>query len=45
MEHQTDRQIGAACSDVVVKRELSCKAKFSIYQLIYVPTLTYGNFG
>ncbi len=27
----------------VVKRELSWKAKLSIYQSIYVPTLTYGH--
>lgn len=28
---------------VVVKRELSGKAKLSIYQWIYVPTLTYDH--
>ena len=28
---------------VVVKKELSQKAKLSIYQSIYVPTLTYGH--
>lgn len=28
---------------VVMKRELSIKAKLSIYQLIYVPTLTYPH--
>ncbi|MDF4350667.1 hypothetical protein P3435_23365 [Vibrio parahaemolyticus] len=28
---------------VVVKRELSQKAKLSIYLSIYVPTLTYGH--
>ena len=28
---------------VVVKRELSQKAKLSIYRPIYVPTLTYGH--
>ncbi|XDV25050.1 hypothetical protein PO909_029047 [Leuciscus waleckii] len=28
---------------VVVKKELSCKAKLSIYRSIYVPTLTYGH--
>uniref|UniRef100_A0A3P9DJT6 Sodium/hydrogen exchanger 9B2 n=1 Tax=Maylandia zebra TaxID=106582 RepID=A0A3P9DJT6_9CICH len=28
---------------VVVKRELSVKAKLSIYRSIYVPTLTYGH--
>ncbi len=26
-----------------VRKELSCKAKLSIYQSIYVPTLTYGH--
>lgn len=29
----------------VVKRELSVKARLSIYQLNYVPTLTYGHMG
>ena len=28
---------------VVVKRELSQRAKLSIYQLIYIPTLPYGH--
>ena len=28
---------------VVVKRELSQKAKLSIYRSIYIPTLTYGH--
>ena len=28
---------------VVVKRELSWKAKLSIYQSIYIPTLTCGH--
>lgn len=28
---------------VAVKRELSIKAKFSIYWSIYAPTLTYGH--
>ncbi len=28
---------------VVMKKELSCKAKLWIYQSIYVPTLTYGH--
>ncbi|KAL0153242.1 hypothetical protein M9458_051417, partial [Cirrhinus mrigala] len=28
---------------VVVKKELSCKAKLSIYRSLYVPTLTYGQ--
>ena len=41
MEREIDRQIGAASAvmhgSVVVKRELSRKAKLSIYQSIYVP--------
>ncbi|KAK3520361.1 hypothetical protein QTP70_023832, partial [Hemibagrus guttatus] len=28
---------------VVVKKELSRKAKLSVYQSIYIPTLTYGH--
>ena len=50
MEREIDRRIGAASAvmrtlhrSVVVKRELSQKAKLSIYQLIFVPTLTYGH--
>ena len=50
MEHENDRRIGAAAAvmqslyrSVVVKKELSRKAKLSIYRLIYVPTLTYGH--
>ena len=50
LEHETDRQISAAAAvmrslyrSVVVKRELSRKAKLSIYRSIYVPTLTYGH--
>ncbi|KAK3555566.1 hypothetical protein QTP86_022023 [Hemibagrus guttatus] len=50
MDHEIDRQIGAAAAvmwsmyrSVVVKKELSRKAKLSIYQSIYVPTLTYGH--
>ncbi|KAI3361665.1 hypothetical protein L3Q82_002028 [Scortum barcoo] len=50
MEREMDKWIGAAsavlrtlvCS-VVVKRELSQKAKLSIYWSIYIPTLTYGH--
>jgi len=45
-----DRRIGAASAvmralyrSVVVTRELSRKAKLSIYRSIYVPTLTYGH--
>ncbi|KAK3543057.1 hypothetical protein QTP70_010553 [Hemibagrus guttatus] len=50
MDREIDRQIGAAAAvmrsmywSVVVKKELSQKAKLSIYQSIYVPTLTYGH--
>uniref|UniRef100_A0A669C209 Reverse transcriptase domain-containing protein n=1 Tax=Oreochromis niloticus TaxID=8128 RepID=A0A669C209_ORENI len=49
-EPEIDRRIGAAAAVmrtlhrfVVVKRELSVKAKLSIYRSIYVPTLTYGH--
>ncbi|KAK0137077.1 hypothetical protein N1851_026739 [Merluccius polli] len=48
MEREMDRRIGAASAvmramyrTVVMKRELSRKSKLSIYQSIYVPTLTY----
>ncbi|KAK3575378.1 hypothetical protein QTP86_025782 [Hemibagrus guttatus] len=50
MDREVDRRIGAAAAvmrsmyqSVVVKKELSQKAKLSIYQSIYVPTLTYGH--
>ncbi|KAK3550678.1 hypothetical protein QTP70_002404 [Hemibagrus guttatus] len=50
MDREIDRQIGAVAAvmqsmywSVVVKKELSQKAKLSIYQSIYVPTLTYGH--
>ncbi|TWW59340.1 hypothetical protein D4764_06G0008700 [Takifugu flavidus] len=50
MEQEIDRRIGAASAvmrtlhwSVVVKRELSRKAKLSVYWLIFVPTLTYGH--
>ncbi|KAK3527969.1 hypothetical protein QTP86_013084 [Hemibagrus guttatus] len=50
MDREIDRWIGAAAAVmrsmyrfVVVKKELSRKAKLSIYQSIYVPTLTYGH--
>ncbi|XP_076876507.1 uncharacterized protein LOC143525918 [Brachyhypopomus gauderio] len=50
MEREIDRRIGAASAvmqslyrSVVVKKELSQKAKLSIYRSIYVPTLTYGH--
>ncbi|KAL4005315.1 hypothetical protein ACER0C_005028 [Sarotherodon galilaeus] len=49
-EPEIDRRIGAATAvmrtlhrSIVVKRELSVKAKLSIYRSIYVPTLTYGH--
>ncbi|KAK3528214.1 hypothetical protein QTP86_026677, partial [Hemibagrus guttatus] len=49
-DREIDRRIGAAAAvmrpvyqSVVVKKELSRKAKLSIYQSIYVPTLTYGH--
>ncbi|KAK3527697.1 hypothetical protein QTP86_034170 [Hemibagrus guttatus] len=50
MDRDIDRQIGAAAAvmwsmyrSVVVKKELNRKGKLSIYQSIYVPTLTYGH--
>ncbi|KAK3506799.1 hypothetical protein QTP70_028368, partial [Hemibagrus guttatus] len=51
MDREIDRRIGAAAAvmrsmyrSVVVKKELSQgKGKLSIYQSIYVPTLTYGH--
>ncbi|KAK3528564.1 hypothetical protein QTP70_002809 [Hemibagrus guttatus] len=50
MDREIDRRIGAAAAvmrsmyrSVVVKKELSQKAKLSIYQSIYVPNLTYGH--
>ncbi|KAK3510619.1 hypothetical protein QTP70_011885 [Hemibagrus guttatus] len=50
MDREIDRRIGAAAAvmrsmyrPVVMKKELSRKAKLSIYQSIYVPTLTYGH--
>ncbi|TKS65499.1 putative uncharacterized transposon-derived protein [Collichthys lucidus] len=50
MEREIDWQIGAASAvmqtlhrSVAVKKELSRKAKLSIYQSIYVPTLIYGD--
>ena len=50
MEREVDRRIGAASAvmralrrSVLVKRELSRKAKLSVYWSIYVPTLTYGH--
>ncbi|KAK3530227.1 hypothetical protein QTP86_020143, partial [Hemibagrus guttatus] len=50
MDHEIDRRIGAAAAvmrsmyrSVVVKKELSRKAKLSIYQSIYAPTLIYGH--
>ncbi|KAK3523553.1 hypothetical protein QTP70_002456 [Hemibagrus guttatus] len=50
MDREIDRRIGAAVAvmrsmyrSVVVKKELSRKAKLSIYQSIYFPTLIYGH--
>ncbi|KAK3569880.1 hypothetical protein QTP86_006752 [Hemibagrus guttatus] len=50
MDREIGRRIGAAAAvmrsmyrSVVVKKELSRKAKLSIYQSIYAPTLTYGH--
>jgi len=50
MEREIDRRIGAAAAvkqalyrTVLVKRELSRKAKLSIYWSVYVPTLTSGH--
>ncbi|KAK3547561.1 hypothetical protein QTP86_024709 [Hemibagrus guttatus] len=50
MDREIDRWIGAAAAvmrsmywSVVVKKELSRKVKLSIYQSVYVPTLTYGH--
>ncbi len=50
VEREFDRQICAASAvmrsmyrSVVMKKELSCKAKLSIYRSIYIPTLTYGH--
>jgi len=50
MEQEMDRRIGAPSAVmrvlyrfIVVKRELSRKAKLSIYRSIYVPSLTYGH--
>ncbi|KAK3528698.1 hypothetical protein QTP70_009961 [Hemibagrus guttatus] len=50
MDCEIDRRIGAVAAvmrsmsrSVVVKKELSRKAKLLIYQSIYVPTLTYDH--
>ena len=50
MEREIDGRIGAASAvlralrrSVVVKKELSQKAKLCIYWSIYVPILTYGH--
>ena len=52
MEREIGRRIGAAGAvlrslyrTVVTKRELSRKAKLSIYRSIFVPILTYGHEG
>ena len=50
MGREIDRRIGAASAvmralrrSVMARRELSRKAKLSVYQLIFVSTLTYGH--
>ena len=50
MELEMDRWIGAASGvlpalyrSIMVKKELSRKAKLSIYHSIYFPTLIYGH--
>ncbi|KAK3564249.1 hypothetical protein QTP86_012027 [Hemibagrus guttatus] len=50
MDREIDRRIGAAAAlmrsmylSVVLKKELSQKAKLLIYQSIYVSTLTYSH--
>ena len=50
MEHEMDSWFGAAsavmralCRTVVVKRELSPKAKLLLDQSVYSPTLNYGH--
>ena len=52
MEREMSRRIGAAGAVlqslyriVVTKRELSQKAKLSVFRAIFVPTLTYGHDG
>ncbi|KAK3509084.1 hypothetical protein QTP70_020296 [Hemibagrus guttatus] len=37
------KKVACTLQSVVVKKELSRKAKLSIYQSIYIPTLTYGH--
>ncbi|XP_042278774.1 uncharacterized protein LOC121904981 isoform X1 [Thunnus maccoyii] len=50
IEHEDDRQISAASAlmqalyfAIVVKKELTQRAKLLIYLLVYVPTLTYAH--
>ncbi|KAL3051872.1 hypothetical protein OYC64_001989 [Pagothenia borchgrevinki] len=52
MEREMGRRIGAAGAvlqslyrTVVTKKELSQKAKLSVYRAIFVSTLTYGHEG
>ena len=49
MEREMGRSIGAVLQSlyrtVVTERELSQKAKLSVYRDILVPTLTYGHEG
>ena len=47
---EVSRRLGQAAAvmrslyrTVVVKRELSYKAKLSVYRLVYIPTLTCGH--
>jgi len=49
-DNEISRRLGQAAAvmqslsqTVVVKRELSLKAKLSIFQAVYIPTLIYGH--
>lgn len=43
MDSEISRPNGAAFASVVVKRELSIKAKLSIYQSVYIHNLACGH--
>lgn len=50
MEHETDSQIGEVSKvkwvlyqTVIVRKELSLRVNLSIYNLIYVLTITHGH--
>lgn len=43
MDGEISRPNGAPFASVVVKRELSIKAKLSIYQSVYIHTLACGH--